>query len=123
MKKVFLAALVIGAASAISGCGMLGGVGQCKFAKGEVAADLSADAKAFVETAAEVKKIQLDWETELAALATELKVEPKDVAAKLKATFDGFRAKGQCDIAVTADVDLQASFTAAAVLDTSISCA
>ncbi|MEI7894714.1 MAG: hypothetical protein WCI05_16580 [Myxococcales bacterium] len=87
MKKVFLAALVIGAASAISGCGMLGGVGQCKFAKGEVAADLSADAKAFVEAAAEVRKIQLDWETEpeiKCALETILGVQA-DV--KLKVDF------------------------------------
>ncbi len=92
------------------------GLGECKFGKGELAAELKGDAKAFVEATMEAAKLQADWNAEMKAMAGTLKVEGGEeaVLAKLTANFESFKAEGKCTFEFSADVDLKASLEAAA---------
>ncbi|MBI4702116.1 MAG: hypothetical protein HY744_13360 [Deltaproteobacteria bacterium] len=110
---------ILGLSLMTIGCGAIPGVpglGECKFGKGELAANLTGDAKAFVETVLEVQKLQAEWTAEIKAIAGELKVDGTEeaVLAKFKANFESFKAKGKCTFDFSADIDLKAQLEASA---------
>ena len=119
MKKVFASLVVVGLAAGAFGCG--GGLPgmECKFNKGEVA-QVQGSAKAFLDAAMDLKKtndaLQAEWDGEIKAMAGDLKVDPaggeEGVLAKLNANVTELKAKGQCTVEFSADLDAAASGSA-----------
>jgi hypothetical protein len=121
MKKVFASLVVVGLTAGAFGCGGgLPGMGECKFNKGEVVAGLQGSAKAFIDSAMDLKKtndaLQAEWDGEIKAMAGDLKVDPaggeEGVLAKLSANVSELKAKGQCTVEFSADLDAAASGSA-----------
>lgn len=116
MKKAYAAILALGLATSAFGCKGLPG-GECKmFAQGQLDPKIEGEAKAFVEFALKIKKLQTEFNAEVTAMAGELKVEatPDAVLGKIQKTFASARAEGKCEIEFSADVDLKAAFEAKA---------
>ncbi len=119
-KNAFASILVLGLGTAAVGCGGLPGM-ECKFAKGEVVAEASGDAKAFLSAAMDLKKavdsLEADWSAEIKAIGGELQVDPasgeEGVLAKISANVSELKAEGQCTVAFKADLDAGASGSAA----------
>jgi hypothetical protein len=120
MTKAFASILVLGfGAMALGGCpgGMLG---ECKFNKGEVSASIQGSAKACLDAAMDLKKttdaLEAEWSAEIKAMSAELKVDPaggeEGVLAKLNANVTELKAKGQCEVTFSADLDAAASGSA-----------
>lgn len=118
MNKVFASVLALGIVSiAATGCkGGLPGM-ECKFNKGEVAANAQGEVKAFLDAAMDLKKtadsLEAEWNAEITAMAGELKVDPaggeEGVLAKINANITDAKAKGECTIDFKADVSGSAS--------------
>jgi hypothetical protein len=118
MKKVVaVSVLALGIASLVGCGGGLPGM-QCKFAKGDVSAEVTGDAHAFLESAMTVKKtsdqMKKDWDAEIAALAADLKVEAKEevVLATINANVSEVKAKAQCEVKFEATVEAGAQGSA-----------
>lgn len=121
MNKVFASVLALGvlgvAATGCKGAGIPGA--ECKFNKGEVAASAQGDAKAFLDSAMELKKttdaLEAEWQAEIKATAGELKIEQASedaVLAKVSANVQELKVKGECTIEFSADVNASASGSA-----------
>jgi len=120
MKNIVASVLALGIAGMAMGCGSLPGIGECKFAKGEVVASAQGDVKAFLDSAMDLKKtadgLEAEWQAEIKAMAGELKVEAateEGVLAKLSANVAELKAKGQCEVKFEAKMDASASGSAA----------
>ncbi len=118
MKKLLAASALALGIVAINGCGAGLPGASCQFDKGQVAADVSGDAKAFLDSAMTLKNtadsMKADWDAEITAMATELKVEPKEdvVLATISANVKELKAKAQCDVIF--DVKIEANAQASA---------
>lgn len=118
MKKVFASLVVVGLAAGAFGCGGLPGM-ECKFNKGQIA-EVQGSAKAFLDAAMDLKKtndaLEAEWSAEIKAMAGDLKVDPasgeEGVLAKLNANVSELKAKGQCTVEFSADLDAAASGSA-----------
>ena len=117
MSKMFASVLALGIlGTAATGCKGLPGM-ECKFAKGEVVAGAAGDAKAFLDSAMELKKaadaLEAEWNAELKLMAGELKIEGAGgedaVLAKINVNMAEAKAKGECLIDFKADVSGSAS--------------
>jgi hypothetical protein len=117
MKKVLAASLLALGLVAINGCGAIPG-SKCKFDGGEVNAEVTGDAHAFLDSAMTLKKtsdeMKADWDAEIKAMAGDLKVEAKEevVLLTVSANVKELRAKGQCDVTFEAKVEANASASA-----------
>lgn len=114
MKKVVASVFALGLAGSVAGCGGLPGM-DCKFNKGEVAAEVTGDAKAFVDASMDLKKtsdaLEASFDAEIKLMAGELKVESNEeaVLAKISANVSELKAKGQCEITFEAKLEASAS--------------
>jgi len=118
MKKLVASVLVLGVVGAVAGCGGLPGM-ECKFAKGEVVAGAQGEAKAFLDTAMDLKKtadsLEAEWSAEFKAMAGELKVETpgeEAVLAKINANVMELKAQGECAVTFEANMEASASGSA-----------
>jgi len=119
MKKVFASLVVVGLAAGAFGCGAGIPGASCKFNSGQVA-DVEGSAKDFLTAAMDLKKtndaLQADWDVEIKGMAGDLKVDPAGgedaVLAKLNANVQDLKAKGQCTVEFSADLDAAASGSA-----------
>lgn len=122
MKNVFASVLALGVLGVVAG-GCKGGMPgmECKFNKGEVAANAQGEVKGFLDAAMDLKKtadsLEAEWNVEIKAMAGELKVETASedaVLAKIDANIKEAKAKGQCEISFEAKMDAAASASGSA---------
>jgi hypothetical protein len=120
MSKVYASVLALGLIGvAATGCkGGMPGM-ECKFNKGEVAGNVQGEAKAFLDAAMDLKKtvegLDAEWQAEIKATAAELKVEQASedaVLAKITANVQELKAKGECTVDFSADLNASASGSA-----------
>jgi carbon monoxide dehydrogenase subunit G len=117
MKSVLAASALVLAVAAVTGCGGIPGA-SCQFSKGQVAADVTGDAKAFLDSAMTLKNtsdsMKADWDAEIKALAIDLKVEPKEelVLAAVSVNVKELKAKAQCEVMFEAKIEANASASA-----------
>lgn len=120
MKNVFASVLALGVLGVVAG-GCKGGMPgmECKFNKGEVAANAQGEVKGFLDAAMDLKKtadgLEAEWNAEIKAMAGELKVEQASdeaVLAKIDANIKEAKAKGECTIEFSMKVEASASGSA-----------
>ena len=118
MKKVLASVLALGVVAVAAGCG--GGIpgAECKFNKGEVAGNVTGEAKAFVDAAMELKKtndaLEGEWSAEIKAMGGDLKVEnpnEENVLAKINVNVK-MAAEAKCTVTFDAKMDAAASGSA-----------
>jgi carbon monoxide dehydrogenase subunit G len=116
-KFLAASALALGIV-AVTGCGAGIPGASCQFDKGQVAADVSGDAKAFLDSAMTLKNtadsMKADWDAEIKALAGDLKVEATEpaVLAQVSLNVKELKAKAQCEVVFEAKVEASASASA-----------
>jgi hypothetical protein len=122
MKNVFASVLALGVLGVVAG-GCKGGMPgmECKFNKGEVAANAQGEVKGFLDAAMELKKtadaLEAEWNAEIKAMGGELKIEsPTEelVLAKIDANIKEAKAKGQCEVTFEANMEASGSASGSA---------
>lgn len=114
MNKVVASVFALGLAGSVVGCGAVPGM-DCKFNKGEVAAEVTGDAKAFVDASMDLKKtsdsLEEAFNAEIKLMAGELKVDATEeaVLGKISANVSELKAKGQCEVVFEAKLEAGAS--------------
>jgi hypothetical protein len=119
MKNLLAASALALVTVAATGCGAgIPGM-SCQFDKGQVAGDVSGDAKAFLDSAMTLKNtsdsMKADWDAEIKALAVDLKVDPTEAAVlgQVSVNVKELKAKAQCEVVFEAKVEASASASAA----------
>ena len=119
MNKVIASVFALGLAGSAMGCGGLPGM-DCKFNKGEIAAEIAGEAKDFVTASMDLKKssdaLDAAFDIEIKGMAGELKVDATEdaVFGKIAANVSELKAKGQCEVVFEAKMDAAASASGSA---------